>query len=362
MAVFSEFAELGRVTHTMVRVTEVCAGLLFLYLGVFLYKDEDGRIQNALEAWWLRLSYKQSVAISRNVRFVRIVAGIASEVFDRMFGNEIFSSWAVGASVCFSLASWLLFRIYRILRWPDQTGTPWRAVFLDHPMLRWLLPICMAGVVVFLCLGLVPIRLRRPGARLAWLAAVLLLSPLAPLYIFSATQGEQDWSGIGLWSVFGGFFTVLTASFLCDIFFVALTRLLLRDIASRTSLIMMLGLILLNCLLASLLVAAPYALAKPLLANRFSISENWLGILLNMLLQFNLFEALVSLLFVFLTVITVLHLIFWPTLNRSLYALTGLGIAKRRKLMGTLGVALLAAATGQSLALMRTLLDIFAGK
>jgi hypothetical protein len=154
---------------------------------------------------------------------------------------------------------------------------------------------------------------------------------------------------------------VLVASCLCDIFFVALTRLMLRKVVSKSSFANMIALILLNCLMASLLVIAPF-LAARYISTEPSFSGDWPFLFLGLLSRLNLFDGLVSLVFVLLALVSILHMLFWPALNRSLFALACLGVASRHKLMGALGVFLLAASTGKSLELLRVVIAIFGGK
>jgi hypothetical protein len=350
---FSVITGLGHVAHLSVRIIEGCMGLLFFYFAVFLYEDQDGRIQNKLEGWWIRISDQQNVAISRNVVFVRVVASLATKVFDRLFGNKILSARAVFASVCFSLASWFLAELSWLLAF--RTEDFWITFELHHPM---VLPVCILGFAVFLCLGLLPLLVKRLGAAPV-LVVAFILSTLGPLF-FSLSFQWQEVLDVPTVGTFSGLFPGLVASFLCDIFFVALTRLMLRKVVSKSSFMVMFGMILLNCFMALLLVVMPYFLGLLYLVwhpHRFMPFR-----FLSLLAAFNLFDGLVSMIFVLLAFITILHILFWPVINRSLYAVAGLGIARRRKLMGVLGVSLLAVSTGKSLELLKNMLEIFGGK
>jgi hypothetical protein len=60
-----------------------------------------------------------------------------------------------------------------------------------------------------------------------------------------------------------------------------------------------------------------------------------------LLAAFNLFDVLVSLLFVLLALVALAHRLMWPLLNRPIYAFTNAGAVRRRKIFGTLGLMLL---------------------
>jgi hypothetical protein len=355
----SDFIGLSHVVHLSVRIVEGWLGLLFVYFRVFLYEDEDGRMQNKLEVWWIQISDQQNAAISRNVVFVRVVASLATKVFDRLFGNKILSARAIGGSVCFSLASWFLAEIFNFLLMRTFLYVSWSVLLGRHPPLRWVFPICILGFAIFLCLGLLPLRLESLRAANVWLVVVLILSPLGPLYFYYASRSGWE-EEIPYLTIFSLLFALLFVSFLCDIFFVALTRVMLRKVTSKSSFMVMSGLILLNCLMALLLVVIPYLIGYRH-ATRTASSYSLYSVF-SFLALFNLFDALVSLVFVSLALVTILHLLFWPAINRSLYALAGLGIARRRKLMGILGVSLLALSTGMSLELLKSVLELFGGR
>jgi hypothetical protein len=65
-----------------------------------LYEDEQGRIQNKLEEWWVKLRDQEDSAISRHAAFMRAVARLATHGFDRVFGERIFSFRALWVSGC----------------------------------------------------------------------------------------------------------------------------------------------------------------------------------------------------------------------------------------------------------------------
>src|SRR5882724_7599567 len=85
------------------------AGLCCLYLGLALTEDEEGKLQNRLEEFWIRVSDLQSAAISVQVAFLKQLAILLGAALDKIFGTPLFSQKSVIASIWFSLASTLLY-------------------------------------------------------------------------------------------------------------------------------------------------------------------------------------------------------------------------------------------------------------
>jgi len=48
-------------------------GVLLIYLS-FSYETEDGKIQNRLEEWWIRVSDYRNQLLSRHVAFIKMLA------------------------------------------------------------------------------------------------------------------------------------------------------------------------------------------------------------------------------------------------------------------------------------------------
>lgn len=94
--------------HTILRVLAGVAGALSLYAALFLYEDEQGKIQNKLEEWWVGLSDMQSEALSRHTGFMREVARLTTQGFDRLLGPRLLSPSVLMPSSFYSSASLLL--------------------------------------------------------------------------------------------------------------------------------------------------------------------------------------------------------------------------------------------------------------
>ena len=89
-------------------------GVFLISAGLFLYEDEEGRFQNRVEEWWIRLSDIQTASRSKVAAFMQEVARLTGAGFDRLFGRRLFSIRIIPVSVYLSIASvflliWLMF-------------------------------------------------------------------------------------------------------------------------------------------------------------------------------------------------------------------------------------------------------------
>src|SRR5271157_4236867 len=78
---------------------------LFLIYLTFLYEDEEGRIQDRIAEWWIRLDDVRTVSLSRAAAFMQGIAQITTKVMDYVFGTKTFSFRLLGTSFFFSIAS-----------------------------------------------------------------------------------------------------------------------------------------------------------------------------------------------------------------------------------------------------------------
>src|SRR5947209_14832 len=86
-----------------------CCGVVLIYSALFLYKEEEGGLENRIEQWWQRIRDLHAHAISRETAFLKVVSRITSKGFDKLFGERLFGPKAVTASMCYSQAAiWLL--------------------------------------------------------------------------------------------------------------------------------------------------------------------------------------------------------------------------------------------------------------
>ena len=63
-------------------------GLVIICAYLFLYEDEEGKVQNKIEEWWIKLSDKQTASRSKVAAFMQEVARLTGSGFDRLFGRS----------------------------------------------------------------------------------------------------------------------------------------------------------------------------------------------------------------------------------------------------------------------------------
>src|SRR5262249_17195077 len=96
------------VMHVVIVSTRIVLGLLILYTAIFLHEDEEGRLQNTLESWWITIADRKTHALTKATVFIKGIANLTSRLFDTLFGPNVWSLQAVGVALNWSLASLLL--------------------------------------------------------------------------------------------------------------------------------------------------------------------------------------------------------------------------------------------------------------
>jgi hypothetical protein len=65
------------------RIASALVGSVSLYSGLFLYEDEEGKIKNVLEEWWIRVDDAGQSAIRMHTRFMRATAVLARSLLNK---------------------------------------------------------------------------------------------------------------------------------------------------------------------------------------------------------------------------------------------------------------------------------------
>jgi hypothetical protein len=324
----------------VVRVLAGIAGVLFVYAAVFLYEDEQGKLQNRLEQWWIEISDREKTATSRYAVFMQEVARVAAGLFDRLLGAKLFSWRALKVSVVFSMGSYLLFMTFDTIRDEGLTKGDLKSLLVQ--------PLFAAALFWY---GSHRLTIRQPFRFLTHFFAVSIL--VAMFSGFVINYGNAGLLAIG-------------SSLLCDIAFIAITRQTLRWCSQMERLVPVVLVILINCLIAVVFLIGPaalsYAHSQMLINPRPEELQraDWItaGAVFAGL---NTVDALAASVFVILALIAITHRVLWPVLGRVLYALQGIGIARRRNLMATLGILLLTHAGLNMPEQLKKVVGIFSG-
>jgi hypothetical protein len=294
------------------RVVAGCLGAILIYSALFLYKEEEGGLENRIEQWWQRIRDLHAHAISRETAFLKVVADVTSKGFAKLFGERLFGLKAIAASICYSQAAILLFFSFTL-----GTGVS-RTRFA-----------CGLLGLAFLLVGSLGPSINRQSQKLFWLSSVLMASIAWPFLVFR----EEPYFSITV----GG---IIPFGVACDFLFIVLTRLMLAYAAHSNSFLKIATLGIGNAFLAAVLVGVPiynwvwsydHHLLTPV-----SVPLAFLGFS-------NSLDALVSLSLLIIAVIMLVHRLFWPIIERPVYALFRHHVfSEQKKLVFFSGVALLA--------------------
>jgi hypothetical protein len=85
---------------TFFKLTSIVIGILVFYASLS-YETEDGKIQNLLEEWWIKVDDYKKQAISKHTAFIKALASLVTNIFDRVFGTRIYSVESLGVSICY---------------------------------------------------------------------------------------------------------------------------------------------------------------------------------------------------------------------------------------------------------------------
>lgn len=317
--------------HLALRVLAGIVGATAIYAALFLYEDEQGKIENRLEEWWIRLDDQRNAAVSRHTAFVREVARLAGQGFDRLFGQKLFSLRAFSVSSALTVSMLFAFVMAGTEIWGKRLSVGEKSFMLWGPA---------AGAALSLACALSPALRRSTFWRLD------RLIPLLPLLIVLALVVlVEDKSGLL------GLLLSVIASFACDILFIAATRASLRWASNSRRFLMIAAAILLNGLLATTLILGPFGIMY------FAPGGSDLGLGLAALA--NIPDAVVASVFAALALSMLAHRLFWPLINRPLYALREQGV--RRSVFALVGISLLVYAGIDVPELVRKLIENGAG-
>ena len=290
-----------------------------IYGAVLSYEDEEKRIQNRLEEWWLKLQHGRNRALSASAALLASAAQITTSGFDRLFGSRTFSLRSVGISIYLSLSSALLF--------------PYIFLFLIPPNQRPHLVYSDAALITgFLMTGLMPAFLKRKVELCIWGIAVALSVPVPVAYVL-LIGGRSVFRLVEILAM------LFVLSLVCDLVFIWISRWMLKEISVMNGPLKMIGFIALNCVLAVGFVTLPIFLILESL--KFSPDSTILSTASLFLLAVNTIDLLFCSAVLVVLVFLLVHRLVWPFLERSLYAVARYELIQRKVALWTIGTALL---------------------
>ena len=267
---------------------------------------------------------------------MRGVASLTEQGFDQVFGRRLLSARVVGVSVCFSLSSLFLVLIFEVtfIHSPQaaQVGT-------SDPLMLF---------AFFAIFGLIPALFKDRWVYLAWWGIIVyVLFEIAKFVIFAYERNPRL-------TTLGGAYLLLAfgASLVVDISYIALTRWTLRRVANA-DLIRGLGLWIGTGLLAIVIaIWLPLKVGAEILTYA---PGPGLAVMLSFML--NSLDLVVASAAVIIALILLLHRPVWWLAQRALYPVARYAPIKNKRLLFTLGIALLFLPTHVGISSVRKLLE-----
>jgi hypothetical protein len=310
----------------VLRVSALVLGLFLIASAVFLYEDEHKKFQNLLETWWLKIDAKRRPALSRHTRFMQGVAKLTTDGFDRVFGKRTYSAQSFGVSLCIACAS--------IYLYPSGSHN--------------YFPFLMSAS--YLALAVIPLCISKRRWLIAWFLALITFFATDVSYSFwmISESVKNDPPPITLFPFLFALGEILSAA--STIFFIALTRDILKTSSVLRSSKKIGVFILFNCGLGAALVMLPEKINYWSWVHFHYEGKElfWFVVatITNVLRVANRLPALCCVVFIGLALLMLVHRLLWPVLERPMYALQSIGIARRKKLFFVLGISLVGFGVG----------------
>lgn len=318
------------------RALAAILGGLAVCLASLTYEDEEGRLQNKLEDWWIRLDDRRTASMSWAASFIQAIARLTGNSLDRLFGARLFSPRAVVVSVILSGAS-LFLTASIVLAFPIASAPT--IPNTSTAFSTFVLFLHLSAFAMLPALSESPNMPWKPWLprliRFYWWSVIAWYSLQTAQFLHYLLFNLQNaqMTGAQLISIAA---ICLSASLLSDISFIAFTRWTLRRI-SKTNRIagILLGIILQIIFLASLLVWPIYAGIKLTSFSAVWGSAIFLSFMLNSIDVFATVAALI------VAVLMLMHRMAWPLIQRPIYALQRMSFISRKGWLWRAGVALL---------------------
>jgi hypothetical protein len=317
----------------VVRIAAGCAALAAFYVAWFVYEDEERKLQNKIETWWLELDDIRNSMVSRQAAFVVVIAQKANAILDRMFGPRLLAKDSIAAAASLTIAGYY-FSVALLVAIAGVRGPP-----------SWV-----AGAVAVTILACAGAPLASPRLRLfprlvmwAFIASVVLVVLTTALFLGASLIDEEppehfsSMAEMGPQNVF--IMVAVSAAIALTLFQVAVARRAMRStIVAKSEWPVLLGMI---------FVAAPVGIMLTLMmatertgsdAITLSNVATFMGFATGMACIISM--ALWSLLAVIATLM-LLHRLVWPLASRLLYSLARYRIVQNKKVLNAAGTMLL---------------------
>lgn len=310
-------------------------GIVLIYCAVFLYEDREGRIQNLIAEWWVKVDDARLASNSRTQAFLQGVARLTVGGFDRVIGNNVLSFRFAGVSLSLSIASFFFIAVFGAVKSHQSPSLP------------------LFGAILFILIGILPGLDTQTWVVKVWGFGLIFF------ILAQATGGFLFF----VYFTFGGAvlargvaYIVLAfmTSFACDVCYVALTRWMLRRVAKGASNYWIALMVPTNLVSLGLLLLGPIALG-------IAVSRYWQTAGSAIMLSFclNAVDIFAGSAALILALTLLSHRLFWPVIQRPLYAFQRYRVITNKKFLWAAGLALATLPTNGTLSAIGRLLAKF---
>jgi len=335
-------------------------GLLLITYGLFTVPGSHKKYENYLVRWWIWIEERRETGLKQQTAFLQVVVTVMGNGFDRVFGSKLLSWEAVSASVNLAMCSLAAVTLvwsglpsvgtYPAASLPKlgaSIGIPARlSPLLDFVLSTGLVAACGGAGLSRACFP----RLVRYQLAVALVGiGIVLAIALEKLFLPHSSQALSTGQALGPLIVFCSvLFLALLASFVTDVAFVALTRMILKAARTLTAL-RICGLVGINVVVAVAASLAPMYLGS-VLATRFDHPGviPWVSGFMSMVAVtiglLNGFDTLIALCVVLLTIVMLVHRLVWPVVANLIQVLADEHVLLKRWPLFFTGVGVLGAA------------------
>lgn len=334
--------------YLTLKIIATVIGVVCFCVTTFLYEDEEGNVQSKLEAIWIRIDDLQKKAISRHLAFVQAVSAAVASFLKRLYGEKLFSVRSLYVSSCLTIS---LIHSFIFFLGLYQSGGRESTIYSFRTSL----------ISLVYCLVILKVEekkwLRVWYAGFCYWIYKSFLEYIPEVVSAGLNAGKPIFVYLAFFVVIGcGIGTIIFS--ICMVLF----RKSLNLLSTTQSQFALIFAVCLNVspfivihygwrfLLAFLLAMVDVRKSKDLAAGDEAYING-----VGLLMIFLFFCVLVIAgAFSFIATLTVLfalalfaHKLFWPLLERPIYALQRYGVIKRRTTVAGIGLALIYGAWGK---------------
>ena len=324
------------------RCVAAAAACIAFYVALFLYEDEEGKLQNWVEQLWVSIDDRANSTRSYTTAILNTIANVLTGLFTKIFGKRFVSTQVVLVSLFLSLAGFCISGV----------------VINDGG------PIFFIPAAIYLLCALLAVRFQK-----LWVRAVLSVPLILSLFGFESFVHFLlvDWA----WQ--NTTFTVVALllwSVASDVLSVVLVRRSLLRISNSPTVSGTFGALLMLFGGVTLVAFAPYMLGAylsqsgnfikfPFSTQIIRSTEGFFAIAASFL---NTISAVYLSLPFLLLVAILLHRVMWPILARLLYPSSQRRMLVNRKTMLALGCLLMTFAFNLERVGLKAVLKLFSAE